>query len=84
MHKSDELQEVVKTVFDKLNDLEVETDSTTIIVYKEGVKEFDCWIQNTEGNYSARIFVPYFEQSTIRRDFYNCRKSELFSRGYTK
>src|SRR6185503_3871732 len=44
MHKSDELQEVVNTVFERLQELNVEMDSCNIAIFKEGTRDFEFWI----------------------------------------
>ena len=44
MHKSDELQEVVNTVFDRLNELDIEMDSANIAIFKEGTRDYDYWV----------------------------------------
>ncbi len=86
MHKSDELQEVINTVFDRLKELEIETDTASIIIYKEGSLEFEQWIQNDERNYSSRVMIPFFEQSKLGKDLLDVISTgrDLFSRQYSR
>src|SRR4030095_624345 len=46
MHKSDELQEVVHAVFERLNELNFELDTAIIIIFTEGSKDTVWWLQN--------------------------------------
>lgn len=85
MHKSDELQEVINAVFDKLKELEIETDTATILISKEGSKDIEGWIQNAERTYSSSILMPYLEKSIISRDLVDGRENakDVLSKGYT-
>ncbi len=67
MHKSDELQEVVNTVFDRLKELAVEADAAVIYIAREGTPELDCWLQTAEQTYSSGFPFPYFDQSVLAR-----------------
>ena len=58
MHKSDELQEVINCVFDRLNELNIETDSASILVSHDNSKDYDSWIQNSDHSYSSKILIP--------------------------
>ncbi|MDF2156745.1 ATP-binding protein [Algoriphagus sp. CAU 1675] len=86
MHKSEELQEVVNAVFDNLMQLEVATDTVTILIPKADSKDIEVWIQNKDRNYSSRLLMPYYESSQIGRDLVKAReeKIELFTHHYSK
>ena len=86
MHKSDELQEVINTVFDRLRDLEIETSTATIVIYKEGSKEMEQWIQNDERTISSRVLAPFYEQSKLGKDLLDSivGGKDLLSRPYSK
>jgi signal transduction histidine kinase/ketosteroid isomerase-like protein len=66
MHKSDELQDVVTTFFERLNELEIETDSTSIHIIKEGSKDMIIWTATPQKNYSTYVRVPYFNSEVAR------------------
>ena len=48
MHKSDELQEIVNIVFEKLVDLKVETDVVSVIILKDNLDEMEYWVANSK------------------------------------
>jgi hypothetical protein len=66
MHKSDELQEVVNTVFERLTDLGIEADSTNIAIFKEGKREYDYWIASHFQKRSASFHMPYIDLSLTK------------------
>jgi signal transduction histidine kinase len=59
MHKSDELQEVVHTVFEKLKELNVDLYTAIIFIFVEGSKDFVWWLANKANQQYSRILVPY-------------------------
>src|SRR5881275_1407037 len=59
MRKSDELQDVVHTVFEKLNELNVELYTAIIFIFAEGSKDIVWWLENKASQQYARILVPY-------------------------
>jgi len=85
MHKSEELQEVMNTVFDQLNELKIDTDVATINISKEGTKEIECWLQTTERTYSSRIVFPYFNKSILSRELSEATvdNRDIVSRNYS-
>ena len=74
MHKSDELQEVVNTVFERLMDLDIEVDSTNIAIFKEGSKDFDYWIASNAQKRAASFHMPYVDLS-LTKDIVAARES---------
>ncbi len=86
MHKSEELQDVINTVFDRLGDLGIETNTASIVIYKEGSNEMEQWIQNDERTISTRMIAPFHEKTKLGadlRDSITTRK-DLLSALYSK
>ena len=86
MHQSQELQEVVNTVFDRLRDLEIETDTAAIIISEQGSTDTENWIQNTEHNFSSSIRMSFVEQSIIAQELLDVIRNptDVLNRVYTK
>ena len=74
MHKSDELQEVVNTVFERLEDLNIEMDSANIAIFKEGSRDYDYWIASHFQKRAASFHMPYLDLS-LTRDITAARES---------
>ena len=74
MHKSDELQEVVNTVFDRLKELEIEMDSANIAIFKEGTRDFDYWVASPFQKRTASFHMPYIDL-LLTRDWIAARES---------
>ncbi|HMK19098.1 MAG TPA: ATP-binding protein [Chitinophagaceae bacterium] len=74
MHKSDELQEVVDTVFERLQDLNIEMASANIAIFKEGTRDYDYWIASPAQKRSAVFHLPYTDLS-LTRDLIAARES---------
>ena len=86
MHQSDELQEVINTVFDRLGDLGIETNTASIIIHKEGSNHMEQWIQNDERTISSQRLAPFHQQSKLGRELEDSirNRKDLLSRLYTK
>ncbi len=69
MHKSDELQEVVTTVFDRLKDLGVRMDAINLDVFKGDKRDAYLWTAVPGQVYSKEFHIPYIE-SVIFKDIY--------------
>ena len=84
MHKSDELQEVVNTVFERLKELNIEMDSANIAIFKEGSKDLDYWIASPVQNRSESFHLPYFD-FTVIKDLFIARESgvDFFGKTYS-
>jgi hypothetical protein len=54
MHKSDELKEVIHSVFERLNDLDFELDTAAIIIFEEASKDTVWWLENIKDKPSTR------------------------------
>ncbi|HSF54428.1 MAG TPA: hypothetical protein VLA71_11780, partial [Algoriphagus sp.] len=70
MHRSEELQEVVTTVFDRLKELDIQTDAINLDVFNENKKDAYLWTAVPGQNYSKAIHIPYTD-SAIFKDIYN-------------
>jgi signal transduction histidine kinase/DNA-directed RNA polymerase subunit N (RpoN/RPB10) len=75
MHKTEELKEVVFTVFEQLRDLGIKTDSTIILVFDDDQREVAFWVAN-EMNYATRFNTP-FNIGPFPNEFYQARKKQL-------
>jgi signal transduction histidine kinase len=74
MHKSDELQDVVNTVFERLEDLNIEMDSANIAIFKEGTRDYDYWIASHFQKRAASFHMPYVDLS-LTKDLTAARES---------
>ena len=83
MHKSDEIIEVARAVFEKLNDLTIEVNTAFIIIFKEGSRDSEWWLINRDDQQYARIFVKYTDLITFKDQFEAKEQGkELFSATY--
>ncbi|MGN6602954.1 MAG: sensor histidine kinase [Ginsengibacter sp.] len=84
MQKSEELQELVHTVLERLKDLNVEFYTAIIILFKEDSKDITWWLENKEKQQYARVLVP-FTNITYLRDLFVTRKNgrDHFSKVYS-
>ena len=84
MHRSDELQEVVHTVFEKLKELNVELYTAIIFIFAEGSKDIVWWVENKAGQQYPRILVPYADNHYLKDIFEAKEKGkEFFSATYS-
>ena len=84
MQKSDELQEIVTIVFDRLTDLDIKIDSASVIVLSGATDVMHFWVAVPGQQYSTYFQVPAFDNTTIARDFNSARKSgKNFTKSYT-
>jgi hypothetical protein len=73
MHKSDELQEVVDTVFERLQELNIEMASANIAIFKEGTRNYDYWIASPAQNVRQASTCLY--DLSLTRDLIAARES---------
>jgi signal transduction histidine kinase len=57
MHKSDDLKDVVFSVFERLRELQIQTDSTSIAVYHDDSAIMELWAAN-DMNYASKFSIP--------------------------
>ena len=84
MHSSEEMQEVVNSVFERFKELEVALDSANILIFSEGSKDFECWTANNQYMYTNRFHVPYSD-TVIMRDMIEAKErgQQLFTKSYS-
>ncbi|TAL40811.1 MAG: hypothetical protein EPN92_13975, partial [Chitinophagaceae bacterium] len=84
MHKSDELQEVVNTVFERLQELNVKMDSCNIAIFKEGTRDYDYWIASPVQQRSEVFHVPYMDLH-LTKDLVKAREegADIFFKSYS-
>ncbi len=76
MHRSDELREVVKVVFDKLEELNfvLEDGAVSIFIFKEHSRDHTQWIADPGHSYATPFELVYSDHSYTKRSFYRERK----------
>ncbi len=83
MHQSEELQQVVNVVFEKIMDLGVPINSASIIVLSEIGDEMEYWVGVPGQVYLSYLRIPYFDDTQIARDFIMARqKGQIFNKCY--
>jgi signal transduction histidine kinase len=84
MHKSDELEEVVHTVFEKLKELDVDLYTAIIFIFTEGSKDVVWWLENKASQKYSRILVPYADNPFLK-NLFEARENEkdFFSASYS-
>jgi len=87
MHKSDELNEVVTILFEKLKELQIPVTAVGIAIYIEGSKDMNAYVcgENADGLVINNYRLPYFHHK-ISEDFNNAREKQLdfFIGNYSK
>ncbi len=86
MHKSEELQQVVNTVFDRMNDLAIEANTASIVIYRKDSNDMEQWIQNEEKTISSYMIAPFYEQSKLGKDLRDsiAGRKDLMSMRYSR
>ena len=74
MHKSEELQEVVNTVYDRFIELDIKVDSVNFIIFIEGSKDFINWTGVSGGFYKQSMRLPYVDFGATK-DMWSARES---------
>jgi hypothetical protein len=59
MHKSEDLQDVVHTIFEKLKELDVDFYTAIIILFEEGSKDVLWWLESKAKEQYQKILIPY-------------------------
>ena len=73
MHKSEEMQQVITVVFQKLRELNVALDGACICTFVEGSKDIVFWIAVNEQLYSTAIRVPHINHP-VQIDFWKAKE----------
>jgi signal transduction histidine kinase len=78
MHKSDELNEVVSVLFEKLKELQIPFTAVGIATRIEGSKDLNAFVcgQNEAGLVITNYRLPYFD-NPIPKDLYNALEKQL-------
>ena len=83
MHKSEEILEVVRAVFERLSELNIELNTAFIIIFKQGSRDTEWWLINKDKNEFSNILVKYADLSFLREIFETKEQDkELFSATY--
>ncbi|MEO7488426.1 MAG: hypothetical protein ABIU77_15045, partial [Ferruginibacter sp.] len=84
MHKTDELQEVVTVVLERMTDLNIELDTININIYKEGSKDLNLWTAAPRQKYAVPFHLPFFNHP-FHTDIFTTKENELdfFTKTYT-
>jgi signal transduction histidine kinase len=85
MHKTEELQEVVSVVFEKLQELEFVMDAGAIIfTFTEGSKDVIQWIANPGQSVANRFVTPFIDHP-IPADLWRAKESgkDFFAKVYS-
>jgi uncharacterized protein YcgL (UPF0745 family) len=85
MHKSDELLEVVKSVFDRFQELNIELMATTILIFEKKSKDIEWWLVNKIDQQLSRINIKYTDVLYLR-NLTEAKENnkELFSACYSR
>jgi len=86
MHKSDELQEVITTALERLNELGLAMDSAYMGVPSKEKDKWVCWIVTNDYKYSQGFNIPFGQNTVIGNDIENASFSEnvYFAKKYSK
>lgn len=78
MHKSDELNEVVSVLFEKLKDLKIPANAVGIAIPIDGSKDLDSYVcgENESGLNITNYCLPYFNNQ-IPKDLTNALEKQL-------
>ena len=84
MHKTDELQEVVTVVLERMTDLNIELDTININIYKEGIKELNLWTAAPGHKYAVPFHLPFFNHP-FHTDIFTAKENglDLFTKTYS-
>jgi signal transduction histidine kinase len=84
MHKSDELQEVVHTILERLKELKVDFYTAIIVLFTEGSKDIIWWLENTENQHYPKILIPYSADIMYLKDLFEAKENGkgFFSKCY--
>ena len=74
MHKSEELQEVANTLFEKLTELNIKMDSANIAIFKEGTRDFEYWVASPYQKLVQSFRIPYSDL-LLTKDMVAARES---------
>jgi len=73
MHKSDEIEDVISLVFEKLRELDVKMDSACILTFNQVAKGHTVWAANPDLFSVLSTYVPY-NDDPINKTIYDLRE----------
>ncbi|MEO5947432.1 MAG: ATP-binding protein [Chitinophagaceae bacterium] len=76
MHRTDELQQVVTVVLERMTDLNIELDTININIYKEGIKEANLWTAAPGQKYAVPFNLPFFDHP-FHTDIFTAKENGL-------
>ncbi len=81
MHKSEELQEVATTIYERLHDLKIEMDFANLLSLIEGSKDYHVWVSGL----SKPIRIPFNDFTEVQRIYNGLmeRREELFTHTFS-
>ena len=85
MQKSEELNDVVMTLFDQMKNLEIDIDGININILNDDSTGFDSWFTAPGYTKAVCLFTPYFN-TPVMNDIFNAvkNKQDLLSKIYPK
>ncbi|HTQ63705.1 MAG TPA: ATP-binding protein [Puia sp.] len=89
MHHSDELEQVVASLFDRLVELGISLDGALIFLFDKEKRHIHLWIATTHLSAPAKIDLPYDEEiknNPIIKDLWNAIENgeHIFNKSYSK
>ena len=85
MHTSKELQEVVRSVFERLNELQIELNTAIVITFNADSKDSVWWLLNKKNKEYSRIIIKYAEFPFLKELFKaRAQGDKLVSGQYSK
>jgi signal transduction histidine kinase/DNA-directed RNA polymerase subunit N (RpoN/RPB10) len=83
MHKSDEIIEVAKSVFEKLDELNIELNTAFILIFKQGSRDSEWWLINRNDQQYSSINVQYADL-VIMKEMFEAKEEgkEIFAGTY--
>ncbi len=76
MHKTDELQEVVTVVLEKMTDLNIELDTININIFNDGSKEANLWTAAPGLEYAVPFHIPFINHP-FHTDIFTAKENGL-------
>jgi signal transduction histidine kinase len=79
MHNSEELQEVVQTVFEQIHSLGVEADAVEIQIYEDDSRDLNLWVGTADSDYAECIHLPYYRNKFVTSIFEHRQQGVAFA-----
>src|SRR5688572_5289367 len=84
MHKSEEIEDVLHTVFERLKELDIEFYTAIILLFTKDSKDVEWWLESKANHLYPRIRVPYTDIEYLA-DLFEAREKGIraFSKCYS-